>query len=304
MRVMARTSGYVAALLMGGTAALAAPAAAQASLALPHPTAVACSSSDLVTAISRANSARSAVLLLSRGCDYVLNTAATGNDGLPPVTGRIVLIGGRGTQISRSSSAGSFRILEVASGGSLTLVNLTVANGRLDGPSNGGGVLDLGTLALRNARLTGNTAGGQGVGGALFIGLGARATVSGSQLDSNSASAGGAVFSLGGLAVDRSALTRNTTPANGGAIFADAGSTTRITGTAVTRNSAGIRGGGILNVGTLQLRFSRVTFNHASSEGGGIFDAGSGTVSLRFTVVAFNSPDNCRPRGTIRGCRH
>ena len=117
-------------------------------------------------------------------------------------------------------------------------------------------------------------------------------------------SAGGAVFSLGNLAIDRSALARNTTPANGGAIFADAGSTTRISGTVLTRNSAGIRGGGILNIGAMVLRFDRVTFNHASVAGGGIFNAGSGTVSLLFTLVAFNTPDNCSPQGTIRGCRH
>jgi hypothetical protein len=301
---MVRSSGYVAALLLAGTAALAAPAAAQASAALPGPAVVPCSSSDLVTAINRANSARSAVLLLSRGCNYVLTTAAAGNDGLPPVTGRIILIGGHGTQISRASAAGPFRILEVAAGGALTLANLTVANGKLDGPNNGGGILDLGTLALRNVRLTGNSGGGEGVGGGLFVGIGAQATISGSELDGNSGAAGGAVFSLGSLAVNRSALARNTTPANGGAIFADAGSTTRISGTAVTRNSTGIRGGGILNVGAMALSGDRVTFNRAAVDGGGIFNAGSGTVSLRFTLVAFNTPDNCSPQGTIRGCRH
>ena len=45
----------------------------------------------------------------------------------------------------------------------------------------------------------------------------------------------------------------------------------------------------------------RVVFNSAGS-GGGIFN--SVTLSLRFTLVAFNSPDNCVPRGTIRGCRN
>src|SRR5690349_7485338 len=143
MRVIARSSGYAAALLLAGTAALAAPAAAQASAALPGPTVVPCSSSALVSAINQANAARFAVLLLSRGCNYVLTTAAAGDDGLPPVTGRITVIGGPGTQISRSPSAGPFRILDVASGGALTLANLTVANGKLAGPINGGGILDL-----------------------------------------------------------------------------------------------------------------------------------------------------------------
>ena len=304
MRVIARSSGYAAALLLAGTAALAAPAAAQASAALPGPTVVPCSSSALVGAVNQANTARSAVLLLSRGCNYVLTTAAAGDDGLPPVTGRITVIGGSGTQISRSTSAGPFRILDVTTGGALTLVNLTVANGKLASPINGGGILDLGSLALRNVRLTGNTAGSEGVGGALFVGIGAHATISGSELDGNSGGAGGAIFSLGNLAINRSALDRNTTPANGGAIFADASSATLISLTAVTRNSAGIRGGGILNLGTMALRADRVTFNHASSEGGGIFNFGSGTVSLRFTLVAFNTPDNCSPQGTIRGCRH
>jgi hypothetical protein len=43
-------------------------------------------------------------------------------------------------------------------------------------------------------------------------------------------------------------------------------------------------------------------FNRAGNLGGGILNAG--TLSLRFTLVAFNSPDNCSPPGTIRGCPH
>ena len=59
-------------------------------------------------------------------------------------------------------------------------------------------------------------------------------------------------------------------------------------------------GGGIIDEGTLMLRNVRLVFNRAGSAGGGIFNGG--TIMLRFTLVAFNSPDNCTPRGTIRGC--
>ena len=45
-------------------------------------------------------------------------------------------------------------------------------------------------------------------------------------------------------------------------------------------------------------------FNRASLGGGGILNSGPGTVTLRFTLVAFNSPDNCNPQGTIGGCRN
>jgi hypothetical protein len=40
-------------------------------------------------------------------------------------------------------------------------------------------------------------------------------------------------------------------------------------------------------------------------KGGGILSAGPlATVTLRFTLVAFNTPDNCNPQGTIAGCRN
>jgi hypothetical protein len=73
----------------------------------------------------------------------------------------------------------------------------------------------------------------------------------------------------------------------------------------VTRNIAGRQGGGIINGGALTLRGGRVTFNQAAQEGGGIFtDPVRLPISVRFTVVAFNTPDNCFPQDTIRGCRH
>src|SRR5207245_427241 len=91
-------------------------------------------------------------------------------DGLPPVTGNLVILGGGGTTISRSATA-AFRIFEVAPGGTLTLANVTVANGS---GFFGGGILDEGTLALRNDRLTGNTALN---GGGLGVGMGSQAAV-------------------------------------------------------------------------------------------------------------------------------
>ena len=209
--------------IVAAVAVFATPAAAHASAAAPSPTAVPCSRSALVSAIQNANRAGAATLLLARGCDYVLTTAVAEDDGLPPVTGNITLIGGPGTRISRGPFAGLFRNLEVSSGGALTLVDLTVANGRLAGENGfddeGGGIRDAGTLVLRHVRLTGNSNRG-GFGGGLYVDGGAHATISDSDLDGNSATggSGGAVFSLGDLTVDRSALAANTA-ANGGGIF-------------------------------------------------------------------------------------
>jgi hypothetical protein len=289
--------------VLAGAAIATAPAAAQASAAAPAPTTVRCSTSALAAAIGNANRAGTATLLLARGCTYQLTSAATGEDGLPPVTGTITIIGGPGTQISRSLDAlAAFRILDVRPSGTLTLVNLTVARGQLTGAKDeGAGILDSGALVLRNVRLTGNT--NSGFGGGLFIDDDAQATINGSDLDGNTGGAGGAIFSLNDLAIDHSVLARNTA-ANGGALFTEPGSATRISRTVVHRNRAGSQGGGILNQGALVLSNDLVTFNQAPANGGGILNSGPGTVTLRSTVAAFNTPDNCFPQGTIAGCRN
>jgi hypothetical protein len=295
MRLSVRSSVYAAALLLAGTGTLAAPAAAQASI--PGRTVVPCSSSALVTAIQQANSARFTTIVLSRSCNYVLTSAASPGDGLPPITGDIVILGSGGTTISRSSST-AFRIIEVAASGRLSLVNVTVANGST--PDKGGGIRNNGTLALRGVRLTGNSAGNGG--GGLAVEIGARATVSFSQLAGNDAGSGGGILSFGQLAVNHSRVDGNSAASDGGGVNTQGPGTSRITGTVVTRNRAGSLGGGLSNLGTTVLIGDRVVFNRAF-QGGGI-SRNQGTVSLRFTLVAFNSPDNCTPRGAIRGCRH
>ena len=142
------------------------------------------------------------------------------------------------------------------------------------GAGAGGGILDQGSLTLRNVRLTGNSA---------------------------TSAVGGGIQNAGQLSVDRSRLAGNTAAAFGGGLSTEAGGTSRITRTAVAHNRAGNLGGGIANLGTTVLTGSRVVLNRAA-DGGGISNAPNGSVSLRFTLVAFNSPDNCTPQGTIRGC--
>jgi hypothetical protein len=304
MRIITRSPAYAAALALAGAAVLAAPAAAQASAALPGLAVVPCSSSALAAAINQANSAPFATLVLARGCTYVLTTTLAPDDGLPPITGNLLILGSGGTTIRRSPSTVNFRIFDVTSFGRLTLANVTVANGKV-GNGKGGGILDQGTLVLRNVRLTGNTG---GLGGGLAVLSGAHARISNSELDGNDTSptgAGGAVYNEGDLVIDQSALARNTADFFGGGVFTQVvqpTATTRISRTVITRNRAGRIGGGIFNGGATVLTGDRVVFNSAGSGGGGIFNGG--TLSLLFTLVAFNSPDNCVPPGTIRGCRN
>lgn len=302
MRKISRSLGHAGALVLAGAAVFAAPVAAQASAVVP------CNSNTLVTAISQANSARFATLVLSRGCDYVLGNAAAKEDGLPPVTGHLLILGSGGTSISRSTDTpAAFRIFDVAAGGTLTLVNLTVANGEIVNPNEGaGGIRDAGNLVLRHVRLTGNRSFAD-FGGALSVENGAHATISDSAVDGSfTDGVGAAIFNDGHLIIDRSTLTGNTaTTGSGGAIYTNTGSTTRISRSVITHNKAQLHGGGIFNTGTLVLSGDRVTSNQATlGRGGGISNASSGRVLLLFTQVTSNTPDNCNPQGTIRGCRN
>ena len=284
MRIISRPLSYAGALLLAGTAALAAPAAAQAAAALPGPPVVPCSSSALVAAIQQANSARFATLVLSRGCNYVLTSAAATGDGLPPITGNLVILGTGGTTISRSATTG-FRIVDVAPGGTLTLANVTVANG--NGPGTGGGILDNGNLVLRGVRLTGNTAPD---GGGLFVGLGGRATVSSSLIAGNTAPAlGGGILDEGGLTLQNVRLTGNTSGTAGGLGVGGPAQAT-VSFSQLTGNSAtSAVGGGIQNAGQLSVDHSRLAGNSAAAFGGGLSTEAGGTSRITRTAVAHNS---------------
>jgi hypothetical protein len=86
-----------------------------------------------------------------------------------------------------------------------------------------------------------------------------------------------------------------------------------ITFSQISRNTASGQGGGIVEAtitssgpaagGPLTIKFSQVTRNKAAA-GGGIFAVPGSPVTLKFTVVAKNIPDNCAPPGTIAGCKN
>src|SRR5215470_2242505 len=150
--------------------------------------ATACSVDALIADIEAANAAAPTpvTITLTTACTYDLTTAAPpedlgfwyGPNGLPAITGNVT-IQGQGATIERSASTvENFRIFAVVSdetlgvSGSLTLVNLTLANGVALGGSGadgggggaglGGCIYTQGNLTLSGVALTGC----QAVGGA------------------------------------------------------------------------------------------------------------------------------------------
>lgn len=185
-------------------------------------------------------------------------------------------------------------------------------------------------LVLNDSKVDGNTANGGPMAGAGGIANGGTATISGSEVEGNTApgAAGGGILNHGVMTMSFTRVTGNTAPADsagdqgmGGGIAninlgpvapgAVNGGIATISFSKISRNSASGQGGGIFEAtitqagpaagGALTLAFSKVTGNQAA-QGGGIFAVPGSPVTLVFTVVARNSPDNCAPPGSIAGC--
>jgi hypothetical protein len=145
--------------------------------------------SDLIAAINAANAAGgNNTIILAPGKTFTLtavDNTADGPNGLPVIAANNKLtIRGNGDTIARSKAAitPAFRLFDVASGASLTLDGLTLANGLVIGDTgmdaNGGAILNAAgatltvkcSILLNNQVVGGDGAGGlggQGFGGAI-----------------------------------------------------------------------------------------------------------------------------------------
>lgn len=144
---------------------------------------------------------------LQSGTMYTLTTVnnpQSGPNGLPSITSNII-IQGNGATITRGGGAPNFRFFHVAITGTLTLRNLTLSNGRVQGGAGGlggagggggagmgGAIFNLGELTLDNCTLSGNTAiGGNGGNGLYNNGGGGGGGMGGGGGNSSGYGAGG-----------------------------------------------------------------------------------------------------------------
>lgn len=183
-------------------------------------------------------------------------------------------------------------------GGGLTVRSTTVSGNKAH---HAGGVHSLGTLLMQSSTVRNNSA--EMAGGVYNAGTG---TITGSRVRDNTAGTGGGVFNLtGSLTIDYSTINGNTATVEGGGLHNYDGTldvnSSILWGNKVT--AAGSRGGALYNwTGTATLTRSFVVGNRAVLEGGGIFETPGGTVNLVDSFVFANTPDNCRPAGTVPGC--
>jgi hypothetical protein len=257
---------------------------------------------------------------------------ASGTLGTGPV-GTTVLNSSRVDYNTTSGSAGGI----LNHGGTLILNTSKVDDNTAAG---GGGGIASGTggmggpassiLVLNASKVDDNTANGGPMAGAGGISNGGTATINFSEVEGNTApgAAGGGILNHGVMTLSTSLVTGNTAPADsagdqglGGGIAninlgpvapgAVNGGILTITFSRISRNTASGQGGGIFEASITQtgpsagnpltMAFSAVTGNQAA-HGGGIFAVPGSPVTLVFTAVARNTPDNCAPPGSVTGC--
>lgn len=297
--------GAAAAAVLGTCALLVLPGTHASAVALTVP----CTGVNTVdvtalkSAISAANLAGNATVVLGAGCTFTLtavdNTGAHGPNGLPAITSTMT-IEGNGDTITRDTASGNtppFRYFETTTG-ALTISDLILTKG-LSGPA-GGAIYGEGALTVIGSTLSDN--GTAGDGGAIYDhGL---LTVTNSSFLNNDANggSGGAINSASGvvvvasysLKISGSTFSANTATGTGGAIRAD--NPTVIVNSTLTANTAFGGGGVFTNSTDISILDSTIannvaTFTHA---GGGIANAGlTASVTVTNTIVADNTDDNC-----------
>jgi hypothetical protein len=258
----------------------------------------AATASDLIADINAANRAggsNTITLTAPTTSPYVLTTVDNHTDGptgLPVIgTGKKadnLTIMGNGDTIQRSTSSGTpaFRLLDVASAGSLTLENLIVQNGLAFGSGSsaeGGAIFNQGTLVLSGVTVQGNI--GAGSDGA--DGVEGRA--------GNDASGGG-VWSGSSLTLENGTVLQNNQAKGGfggsgipagvggnafGAGVYVAGGTANITGATIDNNVAVGGKGGSVDV------HNHIYAQSGNASGGGVYIA-AGTVTLSIDTVDGN----------------
>lgn len=227
---------------------------------------------DAANQFNAANSNPGVTVNLGSGETYSLtdvdNTTPQGANGLPVISSNIT-INGNGAIVDRDGTVTTaFRLFEVKSGGTLSLNQATVANGKA---VSGGGLLNYGgTVNLNQVTFDNNIANGGG-------GLSPMRSPIGS-----APSGGGAIYNVGIMSIRQSTFHLNSSP-YGGAI--DSGGPLNILASTFHLNNATF-GGAIYNNGTFNLTNSTLTGNRAKNLGGALFNGAANATAINVTFSA------------------
>ncbi len=193
-----------------------------------------------------------------------------------------------------------------SAGGALTVQNamLTANNANGNAADQGGGAIhnDGGTLVLTDTMILTNTAlGTSGSGGGILAVPGSAVTISGGEINGNSASRAGGGIEIRATMTDVVTATvtsvmlagndTGSNPGNGGALHITGPADVTVNSSTVMSNTAAAEGGGLWNsaVGTLTVANSTIQGNSASGNaadqgGGGLYSDGGPLIVTNSTI--------------------
>jgi hypothetical protein len=239
---------------------------------------------------------------------YTLTTPATPATGLPVITGTVALIGAGAAQttITRSTLPGvpGFRLLEVASMGTLTVTGLMLTHGA-SGIRSGGAVLNRGTLTLMGVTVMDNAT-SAGVGGGGIATTSGTVRLEDTAVLHNLAGMGGGLDVTGGMVtVTRSTFRGNISQDGGAAIengaFATAGEV-HIQDSSLYGNLSEFGSSGIFNWGTMTITNTTIASNSAGSaftDVLGVWNLGGTLHVLNSTIADHHTPFTLRPQPAL-----
>ena len=252
-------------------------------------------------AIVEANANSGADTIDASGVTGTINLA-----GVLPDISEDVTINGPGAALLnvRRDTGGNYRIFNVTTAGTVTFSGLTISNGHVEFPGNGGGIFNLsGTVNVIDSTVRENS-GSNGEGGGIYNDSGTlnvtNSTLSGNHMD-NGLGAGGIFNRAGTVSVTNSNITGNycTGQCGIGGILNDGGTLT-VTNSTLTGNDGGSNGGALGNAGTMVVSNSTLNANSAS-EGGGISNVGTATI---INTTLSGNDSNFRGGGIWESRRH
>ena len=226
----------------------------------------------------------------ANGTVNIANGLYTGSNNRDITLNKNMVIKGQSTDGTIINGSNVDRIFIINTGVNISLINITIANGRVNN-NNGGAIRNNGgTLTVNNCNFKSNSAnrnsGSNGLGGAIYN-TGSLTIINSVFMDNTVTRDGSAIWSSGSLTINNSNFTSNKATRDGGAIFST--SNTTISGSNFVNNSAVTNGGALTNSGTLSIVASNFSGNSAS-DGGAIYNTGSLTVTS--TTFRENSAQN------------
>lgn len=188
------------------------------------------------------------VISFADGIDMVTLTQA-----LPTITSDVLMMGGNGVTVD-ARFVNNARVLAVDNGAKVTIDNMTLTGGNVNGDGAGLSVVAESDVTLTNSTITGNNSTGLRGGGGMFVTSYSTAKISNSTLSNNTAVNNSSAAGRGGgilvtatskVEIEESTVSGNSAYSGGGVSVQYEGALATISNSTISANTATFNGAGV-----------------------------------------------------------